>query len=259
MNSQEALTLVEAILTETRLNKLQRTVFCDAWNDKSYLEIAHSSGYELGYVKQTGSQLWQLLSRVLNERVTKHNLHGVLKRKVASEMGTPASSKTIYGRDARPSNGLDTAHRDDGLDSQPDSPHVDWGDAIEAAAFVGRTAELDRFEQWIRQDCCRLLGLFGMGGIGKTSLSVRLAKRLIQPDESLRSAQQTQGIHSDIPSQCDHHSTFNPGFRYAIWRSLRNAPPLTALLTDLIQVLSDQRETNLPDTLDGQLRRLLHY
>ncbi|HHP7244506.1 MAG TPA: hypothetical protein ACFE0H_07455 [Elainellaceae cyanobacterium] len=261
MNSQEALTLVETILTDTRLNKLQRTVFCDAWNGKSYLEIAHSSGYELGYVKQTGSQLWQLLSGVLNERVTKHNLHGVLTRKVASiETGTPISSKMLQVRDIRPSDGLDTTHQDHVLDLQPDSPHIDWGDAVEAAAFVGRAAELDRFEQWIRQDRCRLLGLFGMGGIGKTSLSVRLTKRLIEPDERSQYAQQPQVIQPDIPSQSDFQaSTFNSGFRYVIWRSLRNAPPLTALLTDLIQVLSDQRETSLPDTLDGQLRRLLHY
>jgi hypothetical protein len=57
-----------------------------------------------------------------------------------------------------------------------------------------------------------LIALLGMGGIGKTALSVKLAQQL-----------QTQ-------------------FDFVIWRSLRNAPALETLLTDLVPFLSDQQE-----------------
>jgi hypothetical protein len=48
-------------------------------------------------------------------------------------------------------------------------------------------------------------------------------------------------------------------FQFTVWRSLRNAPPVLELLADLIQVLSNRREADLPDSLDGRIRRLLDY
>lgn len=81
MTPEEALAVVESVC-HNRLNSLQRTVFRSAWEDRSYGEIARQSGYELSYVKQTGSQLWQLLSQVLDEKVTKHNLQLVVRRRV---------------------------------------------------------------------------------------------------------------------------------------------------------------------------------
>jgi WD40 repeat protein len=77
------------------------------------------------------------------------------------------------------------------------------------------------------QDSCRLVGLFGMGGIGKTSLSIRVAK------------------------QIQHE------FDCVIWRSLRNAPPIQELLADLMQFLGVQQETNLSDSLNGYILPLL--
>nr|WP_052325900.1 NB-ARC domain-containing protein [Hassalia byssoidea] len=72
---------------------------------------------------------------------------------------------------------------------------VDWGEAIDVSIFYGRTDELTKLQQWIEQDKCRLITLLGMGGIGKTALSVKLAQ-LVQE-----------------------------GFEFVIWQSLRNSPP----------------------------------
>jgi WD40 repeat protein/DNA-binding CsgD family transcriptional regulator len=105
----------------------------------------------------------------------------------------------------------------------PAHPCQDWGEAPNVSTFYGRTGELTALEQWIVTDRCQLIALLGMGGIGKTSLSVKVAN-------------QVQG-----------------DFEYVIWRSLRNAPPIEEILIDLVKCLSNQQQTALPEALDQKL------
>ncbi len=97
----------------------------------------------------------------------------------------------------------------------------DWGEAIDVSVFYGRTSELATLEKWIQVDRCRLVGVLGMGGIGKTALAVKIAQKV-----------QNQ-------------------FEYVIWRSLRNAPPLETLLGDLTSFLSEGQEA------EGEIKLLL--
>lgn len=105
----------------------------------------------------------------------------------------------------------------------------DWGGAPDATPFYGRHQMLKTVSHWIVADRCRLVTLLGMGGMGKTALSIKLAQQV-----------QNQ-------------------FTTLIWRSLRNAPPIEVLLLDYLQVFSGQRETELPQHLNGQISQLIDY
>ncbi|MBD1808491.1 NACHT domain-containing protein [Microcoleus sp. FACHB-SPT15] len=105
----------------------------------------------------------------------------------------------------------------------------DWGEAVEVSVFYGRTEELNTLEQWIICERCRLVALIGMGGIGKTSLSIKLAQKI------------------------------QDNFDYVIWRSLTNAPLIQDILADIIKFLSNQQETNLPEDTGARISRLIDY
>jgi hypothetical protein len=80
MTSEEALLVLDRIITTTRFSDLQEIVLCQVLQGKKYAEIAESAGYDPDYVKLVGCRLWKQISEVLGERVTKSNLHAVLAR-----------------------------------------------------------------------------------------------------------------------------------------------------------------------------------
>lgn len=106
---------------------------------------------------------------------------------------------------------------------------VDWGEAPDVSEFYGRTDELATVNHWILNDRTRLVTLLGMGGMGKTYLSVKLAQQI------------------------------QDNFEFVIWRSLFPTSPLNDLLADLITTLSNGKETELPESCDRQISRLIDY
>jgi len=104
---------------------------------------------------------------------------------------------------------------------------ISWGEALDVSTFHGREAELSVLRRWVVDDHCRLITLTGMGGIGKTALSVKLAEQ-VQAE-----------------------------FAIVIWRSLHNAPPVQELLLDLFNVLSRGQNTDMPATVNRQISQLV--
>ncbi len=96
-------------------------------------------------------------------------------------------------------------------------PRVDWGDALAVHNFYGREKELALLSQWIVQEDCRVVSVLGMGGIGKSALTVSLIYQL-----------SVGTVRGSCP------------FEVVIFRSLRDAPSCEALLDDCLQVLSLQ-------------------
>ncbi|MBD2744413.1 NB-ARC domain-containing protein [Coleofasciculus sp. FACHB-1120] len=109
----------------------------------------------------------------------------------------------------------------------PEMPILDWGEAPDVSGFYGRTEELAVLEKWIVADSCHLVTLSGMGGIGKTALSVMLAEQ-IQNE-----------------------------FDYFIWRSLRSAPSVEDLLADLLRLLCNEQSIDFPKDIGRRIPQLI--
>ncbi|MEL6321873.1 MAG: hypothetical protein AAFQ57_14690, partial [Cyanobacteria bacterium J06626_14] len=69
MTADEALSLVDVILSRYSLSTLQETVFCGVWAGQTYAEIAERAGYEHSYIRDIGFKLWQMLSEALGQKV----------------------------------------------------------------------------------------------------------------------------------------------------------------------------------------------
>lgn len=202
MELQKALEIaIESVLKKTgkQLTSVEIAVLEGAWLGQTYEEIAEVTRYSPSYLSRTVSpHLWQLLSQALGKSVGKKNIRLCLEQ--LEEVVEKQGSKKPLEKDIE-------------LPVAVPSARTDWGEAIDVSAFYGRDLELGSLRRIVKEDGCRLVVLLGLGGIGKTALSVKLAQQL-----------QTE-------------------FEFVIWRSLRNAPSLEILLADLVPFLSHQRET----------------
>ncbi|NMF59334.1 WD40 repeat domain-containing protein [Pseudanabaena yagii] len=209
MTADEAVTFIELSLEERSLTRVEQAVFLGVWQGLSYSEIAKQTGYDAGYIKLVSHKLWHLLTETFGEKVTKSTVQNVIRRQM---QGKKSDVNTTIPN----------------LNNQTGS-HQDWGEVVDVTFFYGRSPELNTLEQWVDRDRCRLVAILGMGGLGKTTLSVKLAQQL------------------------------QDKFDFVVWRSLNNAKTPSEMLATIIHFLSQQRET--PETSDPNalISRLLEY
>jgi WD40 repeat protein/transcriptional regulator with XRE-family HTH domain len=172
-----------------------------------------------GQEQAEAEALWQLVSQRSSRPLAQFDLHWFAGLRAELAQTSPADHSMSA---ASP---LATVP----LPPAPTARGVDWEEAVDVPAFFGREAELATLQQWLLGDRCRLVALLGLGGIGKTSLAILLARQLAEQ------------------------------FDAVVFRSLRNALPPAELLDGLILRLSEQQVTPLPTFYQklGQLVLLL--
>ncbi|MDY6898795.1 MAG: NB-ARC domain-containing protein, partial [Cyanobacteriota bacterium] len=108
---------------------------------------------------------------------------------------------------------------------------INWDDTIDVSNFYGRTAELATLKKWLVEDRCRLVTIYGMGGIGKTTLSVSLVEQI------------------------------KNRFEYVLFISFKKPPLLKKVLTDITQFLSNKQmsETKFSNCIKGSFSELFNY
>jgi WD40 repeat protein len=221
MNAEEALNFVDELIFNQvgkRLSDLQARLFEQVWEGQTYAKIAENLGYSEQSVKDAGYLLWRQLSEVLGEPIGKKNFRMVLLQYKQSRNPLESVTKPIP------------------VISTPvpvvkviNETSIDCGDAPDIIDFYGREEELEALAEWVVTDKCKLVMLLGMGGIGKTALSVRLMEKI-------------QG-----------------NFQYIIWRSVRESPPVGKVLDEFIKILSLQQETDFPISVSDKIRRLIYF
>lgn len=100
---------------------------------------------------------------------------------------------------------------------------IDWGEAPNTNGVIGRDDEVKKMTSSIRNG--HLIGIIGLGGIGKTLLATKVARE----------------VAGD--------------FEFVFWRSLRNAPPAFEVLAEFIQLTSHNRDAGNIQATRKQLER----
>jgi NB-ARC domain len=244
MDADRAIAIIETVLAPKSLNLVQIQIIRGVLAGQSYqqivtaakadpeggsdvLEIAPSDrkrtkSYQLCYVKETGAQLWQLLSQKFGQKVTKSSLAAVLLWYVQQSESRLEDRPTLPAAAEIGTDDLDRlpARRSDcdGLPAANLEPDVQ---------FYGRTEELATLTDWCLYERCQLIFLIGMGGMGKTTLAAEIARK------------------------CGEY------FERTIWRSLLTVPTATELCSDLLQCLNPQPLLELPAALDRQIALLI--
>lgn len=195
---------------------------------------AFSSGQE----RDEASILWQQFQasthRLLNDfderwfaqlltqqQAYTSSLNGLVS---ASSPGAPAD--VVTGLHAESQSSFDSAVFTKYRSSARPQP-ADWNEAIDVSHWYGRNDELIQLQHWLLEDRCRLVSLLGIGGIGKTTLAIKLIQQVA------------------------------PHFECVLWHSLANAPTLNELLRDWLPQLSEQQVTLLPHQFDQALTLLM--
>lgn len=96
--------------------------------------------------------------------------------------------------------------------------------------LYGREEQLMTLQRWITEERCRLVSIVGIGGVGKTDLSLDLALNHIRND-----------------------------FEYVVGQRLVNTQPIATILANCIDFLSGAQEVSLSETIEGKISQLLEW
>jgi len=232
MEITEVLKLADdLVFTQTgkHLDYLQETILQGTLNGQTYSEIAEGTYAGEGHVRDRGAELWNILSKGLGKEVSKANFKAILEKvNFCTYSAILSDNATVTNL-----NICSEHHQRSSPTNFPkpqateNEPHLDLDTAPEIFNFYGRTIELAKLEEWIIKERSRLVALFGFGGIGKTTLALRLVEQI------------------------------KPQFEYVIYRNLHFYANLNDILVNLLTIFSPNSQ--MCDRPEMQLSQLIKY
>ncbi|WP_009630584.1 NB-ARC domain-containing protein [Synechocystis sp. PCC 7509] len=159
-----------------------------------------------------------------------NTLHRLLKRELRVDRQSLEYLFRAFGLELTKADFTSIASNEESPNRQVD-PQQDWDNAVDTSIFYGRDTELAQLWQWIVSEQCRVVGLLGIGGIGKSAIAVKAALQM------------------------------QAEFEIIVWRSLANAPPLEELLSSLLKFLMPiyGEDPVIPTTLNEKFSKLMDY
>ena len=232
MDIEKVLKLADDLVfakTGSHLDYLQEAILKGSLQAQTYSKIAEQLHLSKSHVRNTGSELWKILSEELKKDITKTSLRSVLESARISQNKIHISflGETVTVKESLTVNNLNicpTTPRSPtaSQNTQPTSKNrcIDLTEAPTPNNFYDRASEESTLKQWILEAQTRLITIYGLSEIGKSALTLKLIEEI-----------QTQ-------------------FDYIIWKSLSNTPTLSTLQTEIKQTLAKSEPTPLPTILD---------
>ena len=220
--------------TGKRLDSLQISILEATSRGQKYPQIAETYNFSNDHIRKAAWKLWKLLSDVLGESVSQSNFRTLVQRGFFSNSNinniVNSNNNKINVCSDRYHSEVTKARSPTSSQPSPDNPtepQINLDDAPAILTCYSRTNELNTLQHWIVQDCCRIVELLGISGIGKTALSLRLIDQI------------------------------KINFDYIIYQTLCFSPTLETTLTNLLENFGKPAE--IPQQLENKISQLLKY
>jgi hypothetical protein len=229
MNVNELLQFVDRLVLEKtgrHLDDVQKAVIEGTYDRQTYDEIAQKCHITKNHASDVGSELWKLLSDILDEEIKKSNFRSNLERIYIKSSGKSSNIYNINSDNnhfyhSQTSSLPSGSSQENDINAQSKSIYHDLTSAPQIINFYNRETALKTLTNWIVNQNTRLISVLGLLGIGKTTL----VKRFID-------------LNLDQ-------------FEVIIWKSLKYPKPLDLLLNDLLTTCQQEPK----ETLDNQLNQ----
>ncbi|MFM2064226.1 MAG: hypothetical protein RLZZ507_3897 [Cyanobacteriota bacterium] len=213
--------------TSENLTPVEEAILKGVWQGQKYWQIAvEFNNCSESHIKKEAAKLWKKLGQSLGENFNKDNFRSKLEKN-KNFIEFHSSSYCLLQNNQNTINIgskfiQTTSNRRKSYNSpkpQKQTSKIDLTKAPELNYKYGRTSEINTLKQWILENKTRLITIYGLSGIGKTALTLKLI--------------------SEIQTEFD----------YIIYRSLDNLPKLITLKNELKQFFS-QSQNPLPEVID---------
>ena len=238
MNIPQVIEVADRLFLEYRnkpLSDLEKEIIRGTLKDFSYERLAEKMECSVANVSITGSRLWSKLSEILGTEINKRNFKTIVE-KVDIEHDISETIQDFKASNILASTILNKGELTINISSEEIEPNkptskpkkIPTDNYVEIAPehfnCYGREEELKTLQKWILEERDRVITLLGFPGIGKTTLSLKLAEQM------------------------------KPHFDAIVYRSLSTSPTLHALIVDILESLGYLK--NYAHHLDKHISRL---